>query len=137
MPNWLRIVLAIATGFVVWWTVATVGNLGLRWLMPGYKEVERSMEFSLGMLLARLALGALASVVAGAVCASIARNVRAANHVLAVLLLALFVPVHIGLWARFPVWYHVVFVGSLAPLVLLGTKLIRVRGTSAAAKDHS
>jgi len=30
MPNWLRILLAIAAGFVVWFAVATLGNIVIR-----------------------------------------------------------------------------------------------------------
>jgi hypothetical protein len=132
MPNWFRIVLAITAGFVVWFAVATLGNFAIRWLLPGYSEVEKAMEFSLGMLCARLLLGAVASLTAGAACVAIGRNARAAIYLLALLLLALFVPVHVGLWAKFPVWYHIVFLGSLVPLVVLGARLPGVRGASAA-----
>jgi hypothetical protein len=132
MPNWLRIVLAIVVGFVVWFATATVGNFAIRWLIPGYSEVERAMEFTSGMLFARLVLGAVASVVAGAACIAIARNARAAIYLFALLLCALFVPVHVELWAKFPVWYHVVFLGSLFPLVIVGANLLRARGASAA-----
>ena len=132
MPNWLRVVLAIVAGFVVWFAVATAGNFGIRWLLPGYSEVEKSMDFSSGMLFARLVLGAVASVAAGAACNVIARNARAAIYLFALLLLALFVPVHVGLWARFPLWYHIVFLGSLVPLVVVGANLFRWRGTSTA-----
>ena len=44
---------------------------------------------------------------------------------LALLILALFVPVHVSLWSTFPVWYHLVFLGSLVPLVILGSALLR------------
>ena len=132
MPNWLRAVLAIVAGFVVWFAAATVGNFGIRLLVPGYSEVEKAMDFSSGMLFARLVLGAVASIAAGAACIAVARNARAAIYLFAVLLLALFVPVHVGLWAKFPVWYHIVFLGSLAPLVVVGANLLRVRGASAA-----
>ena len=132
MPNWLRVVLAIVAGFVVWFAAATVGNFGIRWLVPGYSEVEKTMDFSSGMLFARLVLGAVASIAAGAACIAVARNARAAIYLFAVLLLALFVPVHVGLWAKFPVWYHIVFLGSLAPLVVVGANLLRARGASAA-----
>jgi hypothetical protein len=132
MPNWLRVLLAIVAGFVVWFAVATVGNLGLRWLLPGYSEVEKAMEFSSGMLVARLVLGAVASVTAGAACIAIARSARAAIYSFALLLVAVFVPVHVGLWAKFPVWYHLVFLGLLFPLVVLGTKLLPARGASVA-----
>ena len=131
MPNWLRTVLAIAAGFIVWFAVATVGNLVIRWLLPGYTEVEKAMDFSVGMLLARLALGVVASLAAGAACVAVARSARAATYLFALLLLALFVPVHVGLWAKFPVWYHIFFLGSLVPVVLLGAKSFGFRGASA------
>jgi len=132
MPPWLRVALATATGFVVWFAVATVGNLALRWLLPGYAEVEKAMNFSLVMLTARLAVGAVASLAAGAACVIIGRGARAAIYLFALLLLALFVPVHVELWARFPVWYHIVFLGSLVPLVVLGARVPSPRGVSAA-----
>ena len=131
MPNWLRVLLAIAAGFVVWFAVATLGNFAIRWLLPGYSEVEKAMNFSLGMLVARLVLGAVASLASGAACIVIAGGARVAMYSFALLLLALFVPVHVGLWARFPVWYHILFLGSLVPLVVLGARLPGFRGSSA------
>jgi hypothetical protein len=132
MPNWLRVALAVAAAFVVWFAVATAGNVAIRWLLPGYAEVEQGMNFSLGMLSARLVLGAIASFAAGAACVAIGRSARPAVYLFALLLLALFVPVHVGLWTKFPVWYHLVFLGSLIPLVVLGAKLLRARGVCAA-----
>ena len=123
MSNWLRVVLAIAAGFIVWFVVATVGNMAIRWFLPGYAQVERAMEFSLGMLLARLALGAAASLAAGAACVAIGRSSRVAVYLFSILLLALFIPVHVNLWAKFPLWYHTVFLGALIPLVILGARL--------------
>jgi hypothetical protein len=132
MPSWLRGVLAIAAGFIAWFAAATVGNWAIRALVPGYVEVEKSMDFSPTMLLARLVLGAGASIVAGVVAAAVASQARWATHVLALLLLALFVPVHVSLWSKFPVWYHLVFLGSLVPLVILGATLLRSGRTRAA-----
>ena len=132
MPNWLRVLLAIAGGFVAWFVVATLGNFAIRWLLPGYSEVEKAMNFSLAMLFARLALGAVASLASGVACIAIARGSRLAIHSFGLLLLALFVPVHVGLWAKFPVWYHLVFLGSLVPLVVVGARLHGLRGSNAA-----
>ena len=132
MPTWLRVVLAIAAGFVVWFAVATAGNLAIRWLLPDYAEGEKAMAFSLVMLFARLLVGAGASIAAGAACVAIAGEARGAVYLFALLLLALFVPVHVGLWAKFPLWYHVFFLGSLVPLVVLGAKLLGSPGRSAA-----
>jgi hypothetical protein len=123
MPNWLRVVLAIAAGFVVWFAVATVGNMAIRWFLPGYVEVEKAMDFSLGMLVARLLLGAVSSLASGAACVVIGPSTRVAVYLFSLLLLVLFVPVHVNLWGKFPLWYHIVFLGSLIPLVLLGARL--------------
>jgi hypothetical protein len=129
MPNWLRVLLAIAAGFIVWFAVATVGNMAIRWFLPGYAQVEKAMDFSLGMLLARLVLGAAASLAAGAACVAVARSSRAAVYLFSILLLALFIPVHVNLWTRFPLWYHAVFLGSLIPLVILGARLPGLRSS--------
>jgi len=87
------------------------------------------MNFSLAMLTARLVVGAVASLAAGAACVTIGRSARAGVYLFALLLFALFVPVHVS---KFPVWYHFVFLGSLAPLVVSGARLRSPRGISVA-----
>ena len=49
-----------------------------------------------------------------------------------VLLLIAFVPVHVQLWSLFPFWYHLVFLGTLVPLMLLGSRLSRLRAVAVA-----
>lgn len=83
------------------------------------------------MLLARLALGAISSAGAGFACAASFHSVPTAVKFLAVVLVIFFVPVHYSLWAQFPLWYHVVFLVSLAPLVLLGARLARPTASEA------
>jgi len=46
-----------------------------------------------------------------------------------IVLVALFIPVHYGLWDRFPIWYHLVFFASLIALTPAGAALARRRGT--------
>jgi hypothetical protein len=76
------------------------------------------------MMVARLALpGAIPSIGAGFASAWIARGDRRVVAALAIILLALFLPAHYRLWAQFPVWYHLAFLGSLILLTLLGAKL--------------
>ena len=125
IPDWLRVILAIVAGFVAWFVVATIGNVVIRALLAGYAEVEKAMTFSFAMLVARLALGAVSSVAAGFVCAAIAPRARAATYAMALVLLVLFVPIHVSLWDKFPIWYHVVFLGSLVLFVVLGARLRR------------
>jgi len=116
----MRSVVGIALGLVAWFAVATVGNLILRAGLSGYAQVESAMNFTAAMLWARLLLGVLASFAAGFVVARIAARRRRDVLIAAALLLALFVPVHYSLWARFPAWYHVAFLVSLFVATVVG-----------------
>ena len=127
MRKAIKILLGVSVGLVVWSVVATVGNFAIRGLVSGYAEAEPAMRFTLPMLLARLGLGAVSSLAAGFACAALVRLVPIAVKLLAGLVVLLFLPVHYSLWAQFPVWYHVMFLVSLAPLVLLGARLARPR----------
>jgi hypothetical protein len=123
----LRSICAVIISVVTWFLVATVGNLLLRALLPGYTAVEAAMSFTLPMKLARLALGLISSLSAGIVCAAMANPGSQAAKVVAGIMVALFIPVHYMLWAKFPVWYHLFFLLSLAPAVLLGASLLPKR----------
>jgi hypothetical protein len=123
MPKAMKIVLGVLVGLVVWFVVATVGNFAIRGLVSGYTEAEPAMRFTLPMLLARLGLGAVSSVAAGFACGALLHSVPIAVKFFAGLLVVFFVPVHYSLWTQFPLWYHVVFLVSLAPLALLGARL--------------
>jgi uncharacterized protein (DUF983 family) len=85
------------------------------------------MSFTLGMKLTRLAIGAAATFAAGAVAALIARSSWTAVAIGALLLLG-FIPQHISLWNKFPVWYHLTFLTSLLPLAAAGGRVAKRRG---------
>jgi|GEM_PF-241903 hypothetical protein len=125
-----RKIFAFIAGLVTWVVVATLLNFGLRAGITGYHAAEPTMNFTLGMKIARLILGALSSLAAGAVTALIAPFSRRLPWVLGIVILALFIPSHIYLWAKFPVWYHLVFLGTLVPLVAIGGSLVRRSGTT-------
>ena len=57
--------------------------------------------------------------------AAIARSSPCLPWVVGAILLVAFVPEHILIWVRFPVWYHLVFLITLGPLVALGAALLR------------
>jgi hypothetical protein len=118
-----RSALALIAGIVVWVVVVSILNRGLRVGFAGYATAEPTMSFTLGMKLARLLIGALASLAAGAVTTM---TTGARTHVpwlLGAILLIGFIPIHIQLWAKFPVWYHLLFLGTLVPIVALGAAL--------------
>ena len=119
-----RTIAGILAGFVAWVLVVTVLNWGLRLWLPGYAHAEPAMVFTLSMKVARLAIGALTSLAAGALVHVIAPRNRVAPWILGLVLLVLFVPDHIHLWSRFPVWYHLTFLITLAPLVALGALFV-------------
>jgi hypothetical protein len=130
IPTMQRSILAVVVGLVTWFIVGTLLNLIVRHTIDGYAVAEHTLEFTLSMKLARLVLAALASLAAGVACRRVAPGDPRPAWVTGVLLLALFLPVHVGLWHRFPLWYHLTFLLTLIPLVLLGARL---RGPRSAA----
>jgi hypothetical protein len=70
-------------------------------------------------MLGRLSIGALATLATGVVTARIAPS-RLVRLIPGVLLLIAFIPVHMMLWEKFPVWYHLTFLLSLVPLSYVG-----------------
>jgi len=125
-----RSIVALITGLVLWGVVATLLNFGLRTSIAGYALAEPTLTFTMEMKIARLILGGLASLAAGAATGVIAPARKSLPWVLGAIILAAFIPAHVHLWPKFPVWYHLVFLGTLVPLVALGAAL--VRGRSAA-----
>jgi hypothetical protein len=126
-----RSILAVVAGLAVWVLVASLLNRGLRFGLEGYAVAEPTLTFTLGMKIARLILGTLASLAAGAATAAIARSSPRLPWVVGGILLLAFVPEHILIWVKFPVWYHLVFLITLAPLVALGAALLPRRVSSA------
>ncbi|HYA47989.1 MAG TPA: hypothetical protein VEE87_00310 [archaeon] len=122
-----RSILAVIVGLVVWVVVVSLLNRGLRLGLPGYAVAEPAMAFTLGMKVARLIIGALSSLAAGAATGMLARSRTRLPWVLGIIILVAFIPGHIRIWDKFPVWYHLTFLVTLAPLVALGGALTRSR----------
>ncbi len=115
-----RTVLAVVGGLVAWTLIATLINIGLRLVLPGYSQAEPVLAFTLTMKIARLSLAVVASLGAGAVIRSIAPASRAAPWICGFIILALFLPVHISIWPLLPIWYHLFFLVTLVPFVAVG-----------------
>jgi hypothetical protein len=127
-----RPILAFAVGLVAWVLVISVLNRALRVFVLGYAAAEPTMSFTLGMLSARLVIAALTSIIAGAVAAWIAPSSPRVPVLLGTALLVAFIPIHVQLWSLFPFWYHLVFLATLIPLVVLGSWLTRARPVAGA-----
>jgi len=122
----MKLIGGVIAGVVAWITIVTILNLGFRYGWPDYAAVEAAMTFTLPMLAARLAISGISSLAGGFVAAWIEKG-RRAPLVSGAVLLIMFVPVHYGLWAKFPVWYHLTFLASLPLLGWAGGTLWRPR----------
>jgi hypothetical protein len=113
-------VIGVVAGLAAWIAVVAVAGIIMRSTWPAYARVADAMTFTLPMMLARLSIGALATLAAGWVTTAIAPRPMVIRVIPGLLLLAAFIPQHISLWNTFPVWYHLTFLLSLVPLTYLG-----------------
>ena len=118
-----RSILACLAGLLTWMVVVTVINRVLRVTLPNYTIAEHTLQFTLGMKWARLSMAIVTSMAAGAVTRSISRSSRWAPLIVGSVVLAMFVPVHIAIWSKFPAWYHLTFLLTIIPAVLVGALL--------------
>ena len=117
-----RTIGSIVAGLVAWAVIVTLLNFGLRAAIPGYHAAEATLQFTMAMKIGRLTEAALASIAAGAVVGWISPN-KWAPWLAGLIVLCLFLPVHVQLWSKFPVWYHLAFLVPLVPLVALGAAI--------------
>jgi len=113
-------ILAVVAGLIAWAVIGTVAGLIIRVSWPAYASVATEMNFTLPMLVVRLSIGAVATLATGLIATLIAPRSVLVRLIPGVILLALFIPQHIALWAKFPVWYHVTFLVSLVVLTWAG-----------------
>lgn len=118
-----RPVASIVAGLVAWAVIVTLLNFGLRAAIPDYHAAEATLQFTMAMKIGRLTEAALTSLAAGAIVAWIAPSTKWAPWLVGFIILALFLPVHVQLWNKLPIWYHLTFLVPLAPLVALGATL--------------
>ena len=120
-----RTIGATVAGLVAWAIIITLLNFGLRAAIPGYHAAEATLQFTLAMKLGRLAEAALTSLAAGAIVGWTDPSKKYAPWLVGLIVLAMFLPVHVSLWSKFPVWYHLAFLVPLVPLVVLGGMMTR------------
>ena len=118
-----RSILACLAGLLTWIVVVTLINRVLRLSLPNYTAAEQTLQFTLGMKWARLLMAIVTSLLAGAVTRWISPSSRWAPLIVASVVLAMFVPLHIAIWSKFPVWYHLTFLLTIIPAVLVGALL--------------
>jgi hypothetical protein len=123
----IRSTLGVIAGLVMWVIIAAVAGVIMRSAWPAYAAVADAMTFTLPMMIARLSIGAFATLAMGYVTAVVARQSMLATLLSGVVLLLAFIPEHISLWNKFPVWYHLTFLLSLVPLSYVGGTIASAR----------
>ena len=118
-----RSILACLAGLLTWLVVVSLINRLLRVALPDYTVAEHTLEFTLGMKWARLVMAIVTSLAAGAVTRWVAPLSRWAPWIVGGVVLAMFLPVHIAIWSKFPAWYHLTFLLTIIPAVLIGAML--------------
>jgi hypothetical protein len=118
-----RSILACLAGLLTWVVVVSVINRVLRLSLPNYTAAEHTLEFTLVMKWARLLMAIVTSLVAGAVTRWISRSGLGAPLIVGCVVFAMFLPAHAKLWHTFPVWYHLTFLLTIIPAVLVGALL--------------
>ena len=120
----IRAIGAMIAGALAWEAVVLLATFAGRLVWPAYAVVEKQRAFALDMLLSRLAVGAIATIVFGAVVAWVARGDKRTIQFIIALGLLFSVVDHYLVWDQFPVWYHLVYLAYLVPLAMLGSHLI-------------
>jgi hypothetical protein len=125
-----RRLVAIIVGAGVGVALAVTATIAVRHLWSAYVIAEPTKAYSLPMLFARLAVGALCMVAAAWASTRVARDAGTAARWLGGVVLAGSLWVHlVRVWADYPAWYHVVYLSYLVPLAAMGGRLASRRAS--------
>ena len=91
-----RGMLGVVVGLAVWLSVVTVTGLVMRETWPAYASVAGAMTFTLPMMIARLTVGALATLAMGLATSVVSRRSLVATLAAGTLLLLVFIPERLG-----------------------------------------
>lgn len=119
-----RNMIGVMAGLAVWLAMTFIAGFIMRATWPEYVSVADAMTFTLPMMLARLSIGVVATVALGFVVARITHSTLV-RLLPGLILLIVFIPEHVMLWDKFPIWYHLWFLLSLVPLTYVGNSIAR------------
>lgn len=128
----LKDAVAVIAGLVMWVVIITVLGFIMRQSWPAYAAADPAMAFTLSMKVARLLISSVALIAAAFLVARLAIHARYATLALGILLLVVFIPIHVQLWTKFPIWYHLTFLISLVVLPV-ATQALTADGARTAA----
>lgn len=120
----IRTVLAVVVGYAVWPAICL--PLNTLFFSDTSAAIDAGQRFEQpGPLLGSIAISILGSLAAGLATAAIAKgHARRAVWIVATLLLLTGIGVQSSVWPLIPIWYHVVFLALLVPVVMTGARLM-------------
>lgn len=134
----LRIVFGVIGGFIGWLILWIGSEKAISAVWPAFGASQQAFEDAIkngpgasgftadtAMLTTQLFLGAIVSLVAGALSALISGENSRAPLFAGILLLLMGIAKAVMSWQYVPIWYHVVFTAILLPMAIIGGKLIR------------
>ena len=132
----LRVILGVIAGFIAWSILWVGSDQVLMALSPDWygahqlgfqKAMFNKTEFTPDntILIMHLVRAAIVTLMSGYLAAFIARGNRNAPLGLGILLLVVGVMVEAMAWNYAPIWYHLIFLGLLIPMSILGGRLKR------------
>ncbi len=133
----LRIVLGVIGGFIGWMVLFIGIEKIISAVWPAFGVNQKAFEDAIKngagssgftadttMLLTQLAMGVLASLMAGYLAALVAGENSKAPLFAGCLLLLVGIAKAAMSWQYVPVWYHIVFTVMLLPMAIVGGRLI-------------
>ncbi|HVS64747.1 MAG TPA: hypothetical protein VMT85_14725 [Thermoanaerobaculia bacterium] len=124
----MKSVLAIVAGFVVWTAIYLGSNQGIVAAFADRFAEDGSTRDPAALLLVLLA-SVVASFVAGWVNAALAPSSRLQHGlVLGAVNLLVGIAVQSAYWTTIPLWFHVVFLALLVPVIVFGSWVRARRG---------
>ena len=133
----VKIVLGVIAGFVAW-SILWVGSdqvlmvsaptwYGAHLLdMEMARANQEPFAADTAILLFNLVRALIVTILSGFLAAFIANENRRTPLILGVLLVLVGIAFEAMYWNQIPIWYHLIFLGMLIPVTILGAKLKQV-----------
>ena len=130
----LRIILGVIAGFIAW-SILWLGSDQLlislskdwygnhQYAFQAAMVNKSSFTADTTILLLHLVRAVIISIMAGFIAAMVANENRRAPLILGVLLLLFGIGVQAMAWSYIPIWYHIIFLGLLIPMTILGGRM--------------
>jgi hypothetical protein len=120
-----RRIAAVVAGSFACGAIIFACVLAARAAWPAYALAEPTRDYSLVMLIVRLAVGVLATFAAGASATRVEQGAGQAALDFGIIFLLISVVWHVQIWDQYPAWYHLFWLACIVPFSMLGGRLAK------------